>query len=181
MTPTAGGVPAENARRRAGGVTVRYGRPDLRGRRDRAMYPGPRMSGHAHRRHPATLVLAAALACALVWLGVLAATNDDPISRGDHAGVAVTQQSVQHFAQRVTARPGHIRVGVTSASQGAAGGAALRATAIVLQALFGLGAVGWRVTARHRAQLHGVRAPPVLSARSRLSRRQLAAANLSIA
>lgn len=121
------------------------------------------MSGHVHRRHPARPVLAAVLACVLVWLGVAAATSVGSIPQIVHAGAeaVATQPSLQHVAQRIAARLGHVRAAVVAASQRDLPGAAvLRVLAIVLAMLLGLG-VARRVARRHPVvRMHGVRAPP---------------------
>ncbi|WP_203921473.1 hypothetical protein [Rugosimonospora africana] len=131
------------------------------------------MSGHAHRRHSTRVVLAAALACALAWLGVAAAATEiGPVPRVVHAGaeVVVIQPSTQHVAQRMAARLGHVRAALISASQrNLAGTVALRVLAIVLAMLFSLGLMRRDPRRRPAVLMHGVRAPPALAAADRVA------------
>lgn len=122
------------------------------------------MSGHAHRRHSTRLLLAAALACALAWLGVAAAAEIGPIARTVHAGteIVIAQPSTQHVVERVAARLGHARSATVAAAQrNLIGTAPSRVLAIVLAMLFSLALARRERLQRVAARLPGVRAPPV--------------------
>ncbi len=124
------------------------------------------MSGHAHRRHSTRLLLAAALACALAWLGIAAATEIGPVARTVHAGVeiVVAQPSAQHVTQRATARLGHTRSATVAAThRNLTGTAASRVLAIVLAMLFGLALARRDALSCVVARLPGVRAPPAVA------------------
>jgi hypothetical protein len=124
------------------------------------------MSGHAHRRHSTRLFLAAALACALAWLGVAAAAEIGPVARAVHAGaeIVVAQPLTQHVTQRATARLGHVRSATVGATnRNLIGTAASRVLAIVLAMLFSLALARRIALPRVAARLPGVRAPPVVA------------------
>jgi hypothetical protein len=125
------------------------------------------MSGDVHRRHPATRSFAAALACALAWLGLALLACVAPAFHPGDAGtvMVVTQPAPSHVAQRAVVRVMHVRAAVVSASQRTLSGPPpLRTVAVALLVLFGLGVAPRRPPRRSAIRMHGVRAPPVVPA-----------------
>jgi hypothetical protein len=121
------------------------------------------MSGHAHRRHSTRLVLAAALACALAWVGMAAAAEIGPVARAVHASaeIVVAQPLAQHVTQRATARLGHVRSATVGAThRNLTGTAASGILVIVLAMLFSLALARRNAPPRVAVRLPGVRAPP---------------------
>jgi hypothetical protein len=121
------------------------------------------MSGDVHRRHPARPVLAAALVCALIWLGLGSRIIAGPLLATSHPGVEIVAAplAVPQVAQRAAARMGHLRAAVMAASQRQPFGAGPpRAVVIALLALFGIAAARRGAPRRLAVRMHGVRAPP---------------------